>query len=270
MHLILLLKIFGYKFEWLDVIDITLVLILVYQFYRRVRGSLGLNIFLGMILIYLIYKLVKWVHLDILSEILGAFVSAGVVAMLVVFQPEIRKFLLSLGDISISEKMNLPFKLNISKRQKTREEERLVGEMLAAMDNLSKTKTGALLVFNNHFKLHDLTNPGVALHALVSEKLLESIFNKYSPLHDGAVIIVNNRIIFAGSVLPVSDSPDLPPRAGLRHRSAVGITEHSEAVAIVVSEETGNISYAKNGKIRTNLPLVEVKQLLTDIVTDRV
>jgi uncharacterized protein (TIGR00159 family) len=206
----------------------------------------------------------------VLSEILGAFVSAGVIAMLVVFQPEIRKFLLSLGDISISEKLHLPFQLNISKRQKTKEEDRLVSEMLSALDNLSKTKTGALLVFNNHFKLHDLTNPGVALHALVSEKLLESIFNKHSPLHDGAVIIVNNRIIFAGSVLPVSDSPDLPPRAGLRHRSAVGITEHSDAVTLVVSEETGNISYAKNGKIRTNLPLVEVKQLLTEIVTDRI
>jgi uncharacterized protein (TIGR00159 family) len=246
------------------------VLILVYQFYRRVRGSLGLNIFFGMILIYLLYKLVKWLQLTVLSEILGAFVSAGVIAMLVVFQPEIRKFLLSLGDISISEKLHLPFQLNISKRQKTKEEDRLVSEMLSALDNLSKTKTGALLVFNNHFKLHDLTNPGVALHALVSEKLLESIFNKHSPLHDGAVIIVNNRIIFAGSVLPVSDSPDLPPRAGLRHRSAVGITEHSDAVTLVVSEETGNISYAKNGKIRTNLPLVEVKQLLTEIVTDRI
>jgi uncharacterized protein (TIGR00159 family) len=246
------------------------VLILVYQFYRRVRGSLGLNIFFGMILIYILYKLVKWLQLTVLSEILGAFVSAGVIAMLVVFQPEIRKFLLSLGDISISEKLHLPFQLNISKRQKTKEEDRLVSEMLSALDNLSKTKTGALLVFNNHFKLHDLTNPGVALHALVSEKLLESIFNKHSPLHDGAVIIVNNRIIFAGSVLPVSDSPDLPPRAGLRHRSAVGITEHSDAVTLVVSEETGNISYAKNGKIRTNLPLVEVKQLLTEIVTDRI
>ncbi len=266
----LLYKIFGYKFDWIDVIDISLVVLLVYQFYRHVRGTLGLNIFLGMILIYLIYKLVKWLHLDILTEVLGAFVSAGVVAMLVVFQPEIRKFLLSLGDISLSEKLHLPFKLNISKRQKTREEERLVGEILASLDTMSKSKTGALLIFNNHFKLHDLTNPGVALHALVSEKLIESIFNKNSPLHDGAVIIVNNRIIFAGSVLPVSDSPDLPPRAGLRHRSAVGITEHSEAIAIVVSEETGAISYAKNGKLRTNLPIVEVKQLLTDIVTDRI
>jgi uncharacterized protein (TIGR00159 family) len=266
----LLFKIFGYQLQWISIIDITLVLILVYQFYRRVRGSLGLNIFFGMILIYILYKLVKWLQLTVLSEILGAFVSAGVIAMLVVFQPEIRKFLLSLGDISISEKLHLPFQLNISKRQKTKEEDRLVSEMLSALDNLSKTKTGALLVFNNHFKLHDLTNPGVALHALVSEKLLESIFNKHSPLHDGAVIIVNNRIIFAGSVLPVSDSPDLPPRAGLRHRSAVGITEHSDAVTLVVSEETGNISYAKNGKIRTNLPLVEVKQLLTEIVTDRI
>ncbi|MBU6203884.1 MAG: diadenylate cyclase CdaA [Bacteroidetes bacterium] len=266
----LLFKIFGYQLQWINIIDITLVLILVYQFYRRVRGSLGLNIFFGMILIYILYKLVKWLQLTVLSEILGAFVSAGVIAMLVVFQPEIRKFLLSLGDISISEKLHLPFQLNISKRQKTKEEDRLVSEMLSALDNLSNTKTGALLVFNNHFKLHDLTNPGVALHALVSEKLLESIFNKHSPLHDGAVIIVNNRIIFAGSVLPVSDSPDLPPRAGLRHRSAVGITEHSDAVTLVVSEETGNISYAKNGKIRTNLPLVEVKQLLTEIVTDRI
>jgi diadenylate cyclase len=264
--MILLFKVFGKEFTWLEVADISLVVFLVYQFYRRIRGSLGLNIFFGMIFIYIVYRLVKLAHLEILSEILGAFVSAGVVAMLVVFQPEIRKFLLSLGDVSISEKLRLPFHLNISKRQKTKEEEMLVTEIFIAVQNLSATKTGALMVFNNHFKLHDLTNPGVALHALVSDKLLETIFNKNTPLHDGAVIIVHNRIIYAGAVLPVSESPDLPPRVGTRHRSAVGITEHSEAVSIVVSEETGNISFAKNGKLRSNLPLVEVRQLLNDIV----
>lgn len=268
--MIMLFKIFKYEIGWLQVLDLSLVILLVFQFYKRVRGTLGLNVFFGMIVIYLVYRLVKIAQLEILSEILGAFVSAGVVAMLVVFQPEIRKFLLSLGDVSLSEKLKLPVHLNITKRHKTREQETLVSEIIAALQNLSNSKTGALLVFNNHFKLHDLTNPGIALHALVSEKLLESIFNKYSPLHDGAIIIVNNRIIYAGAVLPVSESPDLPARSGLRHRSAVGITEHSDAIAIIVSEETGNISYSKNGKLRTGLPIVEIRQLLSDIVMDTI
>ena len=254
----------------MQVLDIALVAVLFYLFYKRVRGSLGLNIFFGMLLIYAVYRAVRYFKLPILTELLGEFVSAGVIAMLVVFQPEIRKFLLTLGDISISEKLHLPFRLGISKRQRTREQENLVTEILGALTNMSKSNTGALMIFFRHFRLEDLTNPGTPLQAIVTGKLLESIFNKYSPLHDGAVIIVNNRIIYAGSVLPVSDSPFLPPRAGLRHRSAVGITEHSDAVALVVSEETGQISFARNGKIRHALPLAEVRQILYDIVQDRV
>ena len=266
----LLFKLFGYNISWIEVIDVALVALLLYLFYKRVRGTLGLNIFFGMLLIYAVYRLVVYLKLPILTDILGNFVSAGVIAMLVVFQPEIRKFLLSLGDISISEKLNLPFKLGISKRQRTREQENLVVELLTALEHMSASRTGALLIFFRHFRLEDLTNPGTPLQAIVSYKLIESIFNKNSPLHDGAVIIVNNRIIYAGSVLPVSDSPYLPPRAGLRHRSAVGITEHSDAVALVVSEETGHISFARNGKIRHALPMAEVRQLLYDIVQDRV
>jgi len=266
----LLFKVFSHDVAWVELIDIGLVAALLYLFYKRVRGSLGLNIFFGMLLIYALYRAVRYFKLPILTEILGEFVSAGVIAMLVVFQPEIRKFLLSLGDISITEKLKLPFHFNIGKRKQTREQDNLVVEILGALNNMSKSNTGALLIFFRHFRLEDLTNAGTPLQALVSGKLLESIFNKHSPLHDGAVIIVNNRIIYAGSVLPVSDSAFLPPRAGLRHRSAVGITEHSDAVALVVSEETGQISFARNGKIRHALPMAEVRQILYDIVQDRV
>jgi diadenylate cyclase len=266
----LLLKLWKYNLSWLELVDVSMVLVLLYLFYKRVRGTLGLNIFFGMLLIYAVYRLVLYFKLPILTDILGQFVSAGVIAMLVVFQPEIRKFLLSLGDISISERLRLPFRLGISQRQRTREQETLVTELLTALEHLSQSKTGALIIFFRHFRLEDLTNPGTPIQGIVTAKLLETIFNKNTPLHDGAVIIVNNRIIYAGSVLPVSDSAYLPPRAGLRHRSAVGITEHSDAVAVVVSEETGQISFARNGKIRYALPMAEVRQILFDIVQDRV
>jgi diadenylate cyclase len=205
--------------------------------------------------------------LEMLTDVLGRFVSAGVIAMLVVFQPEIRKFLLSIGNVSLLDRFRFLRKLPFNRRNKTKQQVEIVNEITNAIENLSMSNTGALIVFADHFRLQDLTNPGVPLQAVISEKLLESIFNKYSPLHDGAVIISNQKIVFAGSVLPVSESSELPSRTGLRHRSAVGITEHTDATAIVVSEETGKISYAHNGKISSGLSIDEVRKLLQEIIT---
>lgn len=268
--MMLLFKLFGHKFNYsvTDFADLLLVLLLIYFLYRRIKGTLGVNIFIGMLLIYGVYRLVKFLHLDLLTDILGLFVNAGVIAMLVVFQPEIRNFLLTIGNVSLLERFRFLRKLNAGKRNRTRKQAALVNEIVIALENLSQSNTGALLVFTDHFRLHDLTTPGVPLRALISGKLIESIFNKNSPLHDGAVIIANKKIIFAGTVLPVSESPSLPSRIGLRHRSAVGITEHSSAVSIVVSEETGNISYAKNGKLNTNLTIEEVRKLLNEIIAE--
>lgn len=268
----LLFKLFGHKFDYspTDIIDLLLVLLLIYYLYRRVRGTLGINIFLGMLVIYGLYRLVRFFKLEILTDLLGHFVSAGVIVIIIVFQPEIRKFLLSLGNVNVFGRFKFFRNLPFNKKQKTKKQEAVIKEIVRALENLSGTKTGALIVFTDHFRLQDLTNPGVRLQSHISEKLLESIFNKHSPLHDGAVIIANQRIIYAGSVLPVSESVQLPERIGLRHRSAVGITEHADAISVVVSEETGNISYAHDGKLKQHIGSAEMQKLISDIIIGRV
>lgn len=268
----LLIKLFGHNFDYsiTDTVDLLLVLILIYWLYRRIRGTLGINMFLGMVVIYGGYRLVRYFKLDILTDVLGHFVSAGVIVIIIVFQPEIRKFLLSLGNVNVLERYKIFKNLPFNKKQRTRQQETTIKEILRALENLSSTKTGALIVFTDHFRLQDLPNPGVQLQSHISEKLLESIFNKHSPLHDGAVIIANQRIIYAGSVLPVSESLELPERIGLRHRSAVGITENSDAISVIVSEESGHISFARDGKLKQNLSKEETLKLITDLIIGKI
>ena len=267
----LLIKLFGHTFDYsvTDMVDLALVLLLTWQLYKRIRGTLGINIFFGMLVIYGAFRLVRYFKLDILTDLLGHFVSAGVIVIIIVFQPEIRKFLLSLGNVNVLERFRIFRKLPFNKKQRTRQQETIIKEIIRALEILSVAKTGALIVFADHFRLQDLPNPGVQLQAHISEKLLESIFNKNSPLHDGAVIIARNRIIYAGSVLPVSESVELPARIGLRHRSAVGITEGTDAVSVIVSEETGHISCAKNGRLFQNLSAEGIDKLMKEIFIGR-
>ena len=264
----LLVKLFGHKFDYsvADTVDLILVLLLIYWFYKRIRGTLGINMFLGMLVIYGAYRMVRFFKLEVLTDLLGHFVSAGVIVIIIVFQPEIRKFLLSLGNVNVLDRYKIFRKLPFNQKQRTRQQETLIKEINRAVENLSATKTGALMVFTDHVRLQDLPNPGVQLQSHISEKLLESIFNKNSPLHDGAVIIANHRIIYAGSVLPVSESIELPERIGLRHRSAVGITENSDAISLVVSEESGNISFAYDGKLKQNISKEETLKLITNLI----
>ena len=258
----LLIKLLSREFSVIDIIDLILVTLLLIELYRLIRGTLGINIFFGMLLIYAAYLLVKFLNLHLLTEIIGQFVNAGVIALLIVFQPEIRRFLLKLGKAGLGDRENLWDFIRGNKKQKTRQHEQIAGEIISSLDHFSKHKTGALMVFFSTFKLNDFSSPGVKLNAVISGKLLESIFEKSSPLHDGAVIISQNKIVFAGTVLPVSESPSVPERAGLRHRAAIGITEETDALSVVVSEETGSISYARNGKIKSVSSAAELRQLL--------
>jgi diadenylate cyclase len=260
----LLFKIFSYEYSITDLIDISLVILLVIELYRLIRGTLGIKIFFGMLLIYGSYLLVKFLQLHLLTELLGQFVNAGVIAMLIVFQPEIRRFLLQLGKAGLGDRENLWNFIRGNKKQRTRQLETDAAEITDALRYFSQKKTGALLVFFSTFKLNDFNNPGVKINAVISGKVLEIFFEKASPLHDGAVIISQNRIVFAGTVLPMSESEAIPERAGMRHRASIGITEHTDAVSVIVSEETGNISFAKDGKIRSNISLEELRQVITD------
>ncbi len=261
-------KIFTYEIGIIEVIDLIFVLILLYQLYRLVKGTLGINIFFGMLIIYFAYIVARILKLEVLSGILGQFVNAGVIALLIVFQPEVRRFLLQIGKAGVSDRGNL-FDLFRKRNQKrSQQQEQDIMEINNAVQHFSDTKTGALLVFFSAFKLHDLNNAGVKINGDISAKLLESIFVKTSPLHDGAVIISRNKIVFAGTVLPLSESADVPGRAGLRHRAAIGITEHTDAIALIVSEETGYISYTIDGKIKTNISEDEMRAIIREAVKE--
>jgi diadenylate cyclase len=244
----------------LDVIDIFLVAVLIYYLYKIIRGTGAVNIFLGIISIYIIWWLVRFFEMELLTEILGQFISVGVLALIVVFQPEIRKFLLILGTRSFLGKKTRNF---FSRFWQASEENRLnINDIVTACEHLASTRTGALIVITKENNLDFFVETGQVLDAFISRPLLESIFYKNSPLHDGAIIITKNRIRAARCVLPVSDSNMFPSYLGLRHRAAVGISEQSDAVAIVVSEQTGRISMVKDSTLKRNIKPVELKEML--------
>lgn len=201
--------------------------------------------------------------MDLLSQLLSQFVSVGVLMLLIVFQPEVRRFLLILGDTTLKQRSN--FLSRLLNRSVSINEEALqenVGAIKDALVRLSKQKTGVLIVVSNNLNLEFFSGSGVSINANLSQPLLESIFHKESPLHDGAVVINDNKIISASVVLPLSPNSKLPKSAGLRHRAAVGVTENTNVAAFIVSEETGNISYAYDGKLKWNITQKKLEELL--------
>lgn len=258
----LFIKIGFLEFDLVDVLDILLVGLLIYQVYKLLKGSLAFNIFIGLLLVYFVWFIVGLLEMRLLQGILGQFIEVGVIALLIVFQPEIRKFLIYLGRGSIMRR-NFSIKRLFSKDDKPKGAyEELVREVSTALKHLAKTRTGAIIVFSETSRLQFYANTGVMMESKVSSKLLESIFEKNTPLHDGAVIISEQKIIAAGCVLPVSENTELPSRIGMRHKATVGVTEQSDAIAFVVSEERGTISYARNGRLIQDVSPEEVHTLL--------
>lgn len=244
----------------LDVIDILLVAFLLYQLYALIRGTGAIHIFLGILSLYLLWWLVRIFEMELLTAILGQFISVGVLALIIVFQPEIRRFLLVLGTRGI---------LNKSTRSVFRkfwhfdEREKLdISAIVNAFERLSESRTGALVVITRMNELEPFSETGEVLDARISAAALESVFYKNNPLHDGAVIITANRIRAARCVLPVTQNPSFPQTLGLRHRAAAGITEQSDAIALVVSEQTGRISWCREGQLTRNLKPVQLKEML--------
>lgn len=258
----LFIKIGFLEFDLVDVLDILLVGLLIYQVYKLLKGSLAFNIFIGLLLVYFVWFVVGLLEMRLLQGILGQFIEVGVIALLIVFQPEIRKFLIYLGRGSIMRR-NFSLKRLFVKDDKPKGVyEEMVREIATALKHLSKTRTGAILVFSETSRLQFFANTGVLMESKVSSKLLESIFEKNTPLHDGAVIVSEQKIIAAGCVLPVSENTDLPSRIGMRHKATVGVTEQTDAIAFVVSEERGMISYARNGRLIQDISTEEVYTLL--------
>ncbi len=240
-------------FGFTDFIDILLVAILLYQLYRLVRGTVAINIFVGLLLLFMVWLIVKFFNLSLLSTILDSFVSVGVIAVIVLFQQEIRKFLLLLGNTDIVRKHITLSRFFSNSGDKTVSSNTL-REISRACRNMSMTKTGALIVFSTKSELVTYVQSGDTLNADVSHRLIESIFFKNSPMHDGAMIILGDKIKAARCVLPIDDNLVLPPQLGLRHRAALSMSNETDAIIIVVSEETGSISVVKNGEIKYDIP----------------
>jgi diadenylate cyclase len=259
--MIFLFKIGFLEVSWVDFVDIGLVSILLYQVYKLIRGSIAVNIFLGILALYLIYLIVRAAQMELLALILGQFMGVGVMAMIILFQPEIRKFLLVIGR-GTEFKENI-FK-NIANWRKSYHEDFDVQQIMEAIKTLKATRTGALIVFSRDVELKFYIETGDFLDSEVSKRLLLSIFNKNSPLHDGAVIIYKGKIKAARCVLPVSENDHLPPHFGLRHRSAIGMSENTDTLVMVVSEETGRLVLARNGKYLRALKLRQVEQKILD------
>ena len=256
--MVLLIDIDFLNIRLLDVVDILVVGYLIYQVYRLLRGSVAFNIFVGIVLMYTVWWLVKALKMELLSMILGQFVSVGVLVIAIVFQPELRRFLLLIGNQTLRGHLNF---INPSHEKKD-DNSLEINEIKQAILELSATETGALVVLANNSTMISMAETGVKLDAKISKSLIISIFNKESPLHDGAIIISDNRIRAASSVLPLSESPDLPQEAGLRHRAALGITEAASVTAFIVSEENGRISMAHQGELIVDLDENQLSTLL--------
>ena len=247
------------KFSVVDVIDVILVAFLLYYVYKLVKGTVAINIFIGIVIIYLIWKLTQALQMQLLSNILGGFISVGMFALIVVFQQEIRKFLLMVGSTNFGRRRKFFKQLKFLKTETFTETN--VEAIVAACNRMSLSKTGALIVLERNNSLDFLTGTGDEMNIKVTQPILESIFFKNSPLHDGAVIIDNNVVKATRVILPVNNEKNIPERFGLRHRAAIGITEKTDSLALVVSEETGQVSYIKNGEFvifKDNMELTEL------------
>lgn len=261
--MLLIQTILFLSFRITDAIDILLVAIILYLLYNMVKGTSAVNIFIGLAVIYVLWILIRALDLKLLSSLMGKFVNVGVIAVMVVFQQEIRKFLLYIGSNEFIKSRNWKniFKLNLSGKVMDGIELD-VDAVINACFNMSETKTGALIIISRKSDLKFYINTGEKIDSALTDRMLENIFFKNSPLHDGAVIIINNRIVAARCVLPVTEKENFPANYGMRHRAAVGITETTDAIAISVSEQTGAVSLTTHGEITANLSRDKMRFLL--------
>lgn len=245
-----------------DAIDILLVAIMLYLLYNMVKGTSAVNIFIGLALIYVMWIIIRALDLKLLSSIMGKFVNVGVIAVMVVFQQEIRKFLLYIGSNEFIKSRNWKSLLRLSLQKPVDSNPLDVEALINACFNMSETKTGALIIISKKSDLKFYINTGEPVDAALTSRMLENIFYKNSPLHDGAVIVKNNRILAARCVLPVTEKENFPASYGMRHRAAVGITETTDAIAITVSEQTGAVSLTVDAEINANLNREKLRFLL--------
>ncbi|MGC6470954.1 MAG: diadenylate cyclase CdaA [Flavobacteriales bacterium] len=247
------------EFNIIDIIDIVLVAILLYQLYKLIKGTVAIKIFIGIAAIYLLWKIVEVFQMDLLSEILGQFIGVGVLAVIIVFQQEVRRFLLMIGNTKFFSKDGV-LKFNWITDETAAEVN--ISDIVDACDKMAKTKTGSIIVITRENGLPNYIETGEKMNSQTSSILLQSIFFKNSPLHDGAVIITGSQVMAARCVLPTIENDSFPSNLGMRHRAAAGVSENTDCIAIVVSEERGKISVALKGQLEISLSREQLKDFL--------
>lgn len=250
---------FGIK----DIIDIVLVAILLYYCYRLMKESRSLNVFIGIMVFIVTWLFVSQIlEMRLLGSIMDKLVSVGVIVIIIIFQDEIRKFLYNLGAHRRVRSLVKVFKNGDKNTERSTDKETIIPIVMACM-NMARRKVGALIVIERNTPLDDIVATGDVIDAAINQRLIENIFFKNSPLHDGAMVIARKRVKAAGCILPVSHNVDIPKELGLRHRAAMGISQESDAIAVVCSEETGRISVAINGNFQLRLSAEELESILT-------
>lgn len=252
------------EITFIDIIDIILVTVLLFYLYKLLRGTVAINIFIGIVIIYLIWKFTDVLNMNVLSNLLGKFISVGFFALIVVFQQEIRKFLLLLGSTNFATKKNI---LKYFKFLNNTDEiiSLDIKTLILSCEKMSSEKTGAIIVIERENNLEFLKNTGDKTKIRLTSQILETIFFKNSPLHDGAVIIKDNSVIATRIVLPVSESESIPKNFGLRHKAGIGISEKTDSIVLVISEQTGKVSYIKDGEFEN---FISFKKLSSQIKKD--
>jgi len=249
--------------RFLDIVDILLVTFLLYKLYLLIRGTAAFSIIMGIFIIYITWIVVKGLNMELIGGIMGQVMGVGVIAIVVVFQQEIRKLFLLLGT-----KYNLNHRLSFDKlfsREKEEITNMQLKTLVSAIDNMSRSKTGALIVMTNKIVLKEYIDTGEKINSLISQSLIETIFFKNSPLHDGAMIIDGGNIIAARCVLPLTNRKLENENLGLRHRAALGMSLATDALVIVVSEETGKIAYAINGELYEDVNPIELTRKIETV-----
>ena len=250
-------------FTFIDLIDILLVAGLLFIVYKAMKGTNAPYIMVGIVMVYLGWVIVKALNMELLSTILGQIISVGVIALLVIFQPELRRFLFTLG----MRQKELDFVTRFLSQNRKHSSTNTSPIVSACMD-MSENRVGALIVFRRKDDLQFVIEGGIALDANITMSLIKNIFFKNAPLHDGAVVIDNNRIVAAKCILPVTQS-NVPKSYGTRHRAAIGLSEMTDAVVLVVSEETGAISIVKGGKIKSKINPQKLNSLLKQALNEQ-
>lgn len=262
------IDLFGFlPFGLLDLVDILLVAFLLYKLYELIRGTIAIRIFFGVLSIYLLWMVVTALQMEMMSQIFRQFINVGVIALIIVFQQEIRRFLIAIG--------NSGFFRNIGGRgglwtwlgKDTTTGALGLAPLSEAVFNLAASNTGALIVLEREADIQNIIDNGKRVHAEMSAVLLESIFFKNSPLHDGAVVIRENQIVAASCTLPLSGKRKLPSHFGMRHKAALGVTEEWDVIAILVSEESGEVSIAHDRKVESVDNKMDFKEKLQELTS---